>query len=256
MGRLASSGISIMILFGRKVEVEVAGLKISAVKIAFEIERKSDQTPVSGFVELWNLSKEHESLIYERGKTARLIAGYDNSMGVIYDGAVERIVRSRSSLSRITRLELTGKVSAPDKLGAVVSRTWAGKTKVRSIIKDIVEKDLKLEVGPLDAISPDAVLDNFSWTGGGIQGLKSVCATQGVRWFDDDGVIRFNRLGMEQADLAEIQLSKETGLIGRPSVTDDGVQATSLQFHHRAYAGKRTEKGGRLNAIILSLIHI
>ncbi len=226
------------LLYGRRVEVEIADLVIRNLKVHFDIERQPDQTPPTGEIAVYNLSRENEDRIKERGKKVRLDAGYEATIATIFDGQVARVVVEKQGVDRITRVEIggvaTGSANQPSQVGGITTRSYAAGTTIRSVIQDLAE-DIDMPLGPLDAIPEDAMLeDGWNWFGPSYGGMKSVLRRVSVNVYEDDGVIRFGvrpkngGMGKPQADAITINLSPESGLVGRPSLTDEGAEAVSF----------------------------
>ena len=80
-------------------------------------------------------------------------------------------------------------------------------------------------LGPLDAIPSDATVSNYSYSGPSTNGLTALLKTVDCGWYEDDGAIRFRRVGRPQVDGVTITVTPETGLVGVPRETDDGAEA-------------------------------
>ena len=215
-------------LYGRIIQLTVAGLRIKDLKLAFDIERKPNESVPGGEISIYNLSEFDEDRIHERGGSIQLVAGYPTTFAMLLDGTVEKVHRERMGSDRITRVEVGAQATSAKKLGGVTSRAYQGEESVRTILTEIVTLDLDLAIGPLDAIPASATVENWAWHGPAIAAVRSISRRVGARAFEDDGVIRFNKPGMQQSDAATITLSRDTGLVGVPAITDDGAEAVSL----------------------------
>ena len=238
------------LIFGRRIEVEVAGLRISEPKIEIEIEREPDAQPPAGEVAIWNLSAENENRIYERGGPVRVSAGYAGNVGVIFEGTVDRVrrergyasaregagtedrernavERERTDVARITRIELASELHSAVRLAGISVRTYRGEVPVRQIMADLIG-DLGMFSGPMDAIPAGLTTENWGWASRTDTAIASLASFAGVSYYEDDGTIRFNAPGMAQADVAAFTLSPRNGLIGAPAVTDYGAECASF----------------------------
>lgn len=207
------------------LQVETAGLTIRDPKIEIDIKRESDQTPPQGFIAIYNLSEQHEAQIHDRGKSVILTGGYEGFEALLFNGAVQRVERERRKMSRITRLKLAGKVVAEDTLLGVSMRGYSDVVPLRQIVTDIIS-DMGLTAGPLDAV-PNTSREWY-WDGSASHALGVALKPHGLTWYEDDGVIRINAPKTVQPDSETIRISPETGLIGSPSITDDGARARCL----------------------------
>ena len=219
-------------LYQRRIRTSVAGLIIEDLRQSLSIERHSDATQDRGSIAIYNLSPAHESRIRDRGGPITIEAGYPDTLAVVFEGEVQRAIRSREGTNVITRVTLGDQVRQVDRLGGVSNRVYPGVESVRRIATDLIA-DMDLQPGPLDAIPESATFTDFHWVGtsaGGLRALLNGAAPSLARlqWFEADGVVRFGRKGEAQADAPTIVLSPETGLIESPIPTDEGAEARSF----------------------------
>ena len=213
------------LLYGRQIEVHIAGFVIRQLRVAFNLEREIDKVQDKGQVSIYNLNDEHEERIYQRGREIQLIAGYPTTAAIIFQGNVQRIHRAREGLAKITKISLGDHVRKNTVLGGVYDRSWEGPVPVRDIAADIIRQGLKLSPGPLGAIPADATFVNFYW---GAQSaavaLSRLLDSVECVWFEQDGVVRINSVGSLQSDAPSIVVSPQTGLIDVPIATDEGAE--------------------------------
>ena len=169
-----------------------------------------------------------EDRIIERGGPVQLEAGYPETIASIYEGTVEQVHRGREGLSRVMRLDLTSQVHSIQRLGGLTARSYPGQVSVRQILADIVVADLGLTLGGLGAIPADAVVLDWAWSLDSAGALTALCKRVECTWYEDDGTIRFNRAGRVDAAAGQLVLNQHTGLVGVPSLTEDGAEAVSL----------------------------
>ena len=215
-------------LFGRRARVEIADLEISEPRINFTVDRQATDARASCRVSIYNLAPERDQAIYDRGVALRLLAGYTDRLGVLFDGTVQTIRRQRASQARVTVIEGSDQVAQAQLLGGVTMRSYDGEQSVRQLVQDVVQQDLELAVGPLDAIPADAVIENWEWDSTSRAALTSLAKRVGCTWYEDAGLIRFNRERSAQPDGDTVDVSEATGLIGTPTITEAGVEARML----------------------------
>ena len=213
-------------LYGRRILVDVAGLTISRARVSARVERQADETQVTGEVAIYNLTPERAQQIYQRGTHVIVQAGYEGRFGIIFEGPVQRVVRSRQGLAHITHLRLGDMARAPDVLGGVSARTYRGPETVRVIAQDLVQ-DMGLAAGPLDAIPQTATVTDYTVGGPSTEALTVLLRRVSCRWYVDGSLVLFRRAGLVTA-AATLVVSPETGLVGRPRETDDGAEAVQL----------------------------
>ena len=216
------------ILYERRIQVEVAGLSISKLRMTISIERQIDGSQDMGRVDIHNLSPEHEERIYQRGGPISISAGYPQTQALIFDGQVQRVLRMRENLTHITRIHLGDNVRSQEVIGGRASRqSYDGPVSIRQISKDLAQ-DIGLPLGPLDAIPPQATVNDWYWTLKAWDGLEALLKRVNCRPYESDGIIRINRVGETQADSPSIDLSQDSGLVGVPTTTDEGAEARML----------------------------
>ena len=206
----------------RAIRIQVAGLTITAPHIAIDIRRESNATRPAGTVTIHNLSRDHERLIYERGRKITVSAGYGDALGLLFDGAVQRIDREREGLTRKTKIALGGQSVAAGRLGGTTNVSYKGAVKLRQVVRDLAGH-LKMTAGPLEAIPADLEIRDWAWWGSTSKALTKILSLNKLSWYEDDGVIRVTKPGVAQSDGASVVLSPTTGLIGAPTITDDGT---------------------------------
>ena len=216
--------------YKRVVVVEVAGFRISEPKIAFQVERQADETTPNGEIEIYNLSKAQTQQIYDRRGPVRLDAGYRGRVATIFEGSAGKILHERSNLARVTKIPLTGSLAQVERLGGMTARSYEGVESVRRIVADIVLQDMGLQIptGVLKQIPEAATVPNWAFFESSHAALSAIVKRVGMTWFEDDGVIRLNLPNMPQNDAETFTLSPDTGLIGAPTVTDEGAEAESF----------------------------
>ena len=102
--------------------------------------------------------------------------------------------------------------------------------------------DMGLRAGPLDAIPADAKVPDFAWSGKSTDAMTSLLSGRAIRWYEEDREIRFASSAEQiQADAEMLLLRKDTGLIGAPSITEEGMVLTRSTL-------KPAVKMGRINS--------
>ena len=208
------------LIYLRQIKTSVAGLEITDLRQAVTITKKSNATQNRGALTIWNLSPQNETRIEERGDEISIEAGYPDTLALLVEGTVQRVVRTRERTARICRITIG------DKLVGIPSE-GGGDNSVGGITRS-------------DICRAPARFTDFVWAGfpstGALRALLdgSEPSLAGVNWFESDGLIRFgpqarnapNSGGGQQTqtDAPTIMLSPQTGLIESPVETDEGLQ--------------------------------
>lgn len=231
----------------RTAQVQVAGLTIRGLHIEFDVRQNSDGTPPSADITIYNLQRSTAAAISERGGPLILSGGYVQTAAILYEGVVDHVRHSRQETETLTRLTAGGELTAPGspvvtgKLGGHVSLSYSVPTAIRSIVRDICA-ELALRIGPLDAIDPDAKHPNYVYNGPADGALGIAAYFADCAWYEEDGVIRFRALSATgatvQADGITTHISPQSGLIGTPRVTDEGVDIVLLLDPRQKVGGR------------------
>ena len=202
-------------------------LTIEDLFIRFRLRREATSTPASGTVEIFNLNETNEVRIRERGKRICLLAGYGDDPSLIFDGSIRRVERLRAGLDRITRIHVGGRAVAEPRRSMFV-RSYEGEVTIRDIVRDGVT-ELGFQIGPVDLIPEEAVETDFTYSGPTRLMISQRLDPFGVKWYEDGGVIYFTRMQKTGDDRpAGVTISEQTGMIGSPTVTDDGIRVRML----------------------------
>jgi len=257
------------LIWGRRLEVHIAGLTITEPKIAVDIRKDISPTPALGDVTIWNLSSEHAARIHEHGQGIEVAAGYGAHGGLIFRGVAQQVVVSRQNLSRTVRIRV-GSLTAARKDQAFSTISLHQDMELRALIGLIVQdfqlQDAAVELGSLDALygapvpaagtnpwdrpvsQPIIIPAGFFFVGPTREALtqvvESVVDARGdprASWFEDDGVIRIHpvnitALNAASSDASQLTISPETGMIGVPTETDEGWRVATF-LDHRATLG-------------------
>ena len=218
--------------FLRSVRVTIgdgdSALKVERLFIRFQLRREATATPVEGHVDVFNLNESNETRVREAGLRIQVDAGYGDDLSRILDGSVRRVERVREGLDRVTRVHVGGKKGKGAKAGPAFMRAYEGDVTVRTIVADGVAV-LGLELGSLDPIPEDEVETNYRYNGPARDMLTTLLYERGIEWYNDDGVARFSGPGKTLDDRPDgVTISERTGMLGTPTVTEDGIRVKSL----------------------------
>ena len=199
----------------------------------FKIRKESTGTPAEGVIDIYNLSEENETRIKERGKPIKLEAGYaDSGLEHVFSGTIRRVERQRLGLDRVTRIHVGGELSvkavSDTRARAVFIKSYEGEVTARTIASDAIQT-LGLTVGSLDAIPEDAVEVDFQFSGDARIFLNEFLRPYGLHWYIENGEVKLSAYRKPADDRpVGVTVSEGTGMIGTPTITDDGVRIKTL----------------------------
>ena len=220
--------------FLRRVRVQIGdsdvGLQVEDLLIKFRLRRATTDTPADGHVLIYNLSDDSEQRVHQRGVRCRVEAGYQGDVALLFDGDVRRVSRQRDGHNRIVRVDVAG--NATKQQGAIFLKTYEGAVAVRDIVRDAVAT-MGLELGPLDLIPADAQEIDYTYHGPTRVLLSpyGLLRPYGLHAYEDNGVMRISASSGRQPGRPPQRYrrqSEQTGMIGTPTITDDGIRLKSL----------------------------
>lgn len=217
--------------FLRNVRVTVgddaSALRVEDLLIKFKLRREATDTPAEGFISIYNLTPANEQRIRERGVRVRLEAGYGGRYALLFDGDIRRVERIREPVDRGVKIAVGG--NSTKQRQAVFVLTYDASTPVRTIFEDAA-RTMGLEIGPLDLIPADATRpEGFAFQGATRTLLSGLLQPHGLRWYEDNGVIRITKQGTSTDDRPQgVLINRRSGMIGSPTITDDGIRVRSL----------------------------
>ena len=195
-----------------------------ALHISFSIEKADTETPNTSKISVWNISKEHLNILNEKDCLVTLRAGYGNHMPLIFVGTITNIVTSLDGADRETEIEAAdGRVPLRDTFLAL---SYNGVVLNKQVIDDIA-----VQMGVTLTYSYNAQFvdfpNGFSFTGPARTALDKACASSGLSWQIQNGVLQV-KMQRDTMSREVYLLSPDTGLIEIPkkitiSADDEGA---------------------------------
>lgn len=206
---------------GNKTE----GIEIDALKVTFEIEKTIDNKPNPGKIVIWNLSKENQNRILSgEYHLVKLHAGYD-TLRLIYAGDIVKKKIRREGLDMLMELECGD--GHTDYRKASIAVTIAAGATDADIIKTAAGTMTNTRPGTVDKMPPRALPRAKVLVGNTREVLNKVTKNADADWSIQDGELMVLRPDSILAGEA-ILLSEETGMIGSPDDTDNGLGMSCL----------------------------
>ena len=189
------------------------------LKIDFNISLKSNSNSGASYIELFNLNDETQSFIKNINAEVKVLAGYGETLSVIFDGNVTKVEVTRKNNNMVTRIELGTQLDILT--AAYFSKTYKGRTKVKSIITDAI-KTFSMPPQFLNVI-PDKTVENFSWAGRTKDLMDSLLTPIEISWHHHLNAIRFSKKGIANNTNNIFIVTPENGLLDFPIKTDKGT---------------------------------
>jgi hypothetical protein len=217
--------------FGRSISLVLANAKIavdlSLMRIKFTVRQHDLQTPNSAVIRVYNLKKETAASITE-GMQVTLSAGYQSDLGQIFTGQVIQSRRGRENAADGYLDIIAADGDTAYTWATVNTSIAAGSTyqdRLSAIAKPMADKGVTLGyVGDLPAgtLPRGKVLYGMAR-----DHLRDMAQSTVSNWSIQSGNLNFYpKTGYVPGEA--IVLSPDSGLIGIPEQTQDGIRATCL----------------------------
>lgn len=213
--------------------VNPGGINLYDLMISFSIDKDLSSSANSAEITIWNLSEDHRNAVGKVFDQITLEAGYippqgAGNVGIIFKGAVRDVEHTRDGPNIKTTINCGDGSKALRK--ATISKSFPKGTPVKDVVEELYKEMEKQGVKRGEWKFPDDMPEKF----------KRPYATCGLCRDELDTIGRGNRfywsLQNETMEVVPsdgyvggvVVISPETGMIGTPALTDNGVRVSAL----------------------------
>lgn len=202
----------------------------SELRMTFSIDLQTLREMQFAEITLYNLSRDTETDILKNGQSVTLEAGYQNgAYGVIYTGLILQVIRGKDDAVTYTTKLIC--VTDPINRG-VTSLTVTGGQTAQQIIQQIARSSsvpFDVTFNPSDLGSFQLLYRGKTVFGKTIDVLRSIAIQNNAMLYaDGNGMMVSSLSAPPPAGDQIIELNVESGMIGMPTQTDNGIQVKSL----------------------------
>lgn len=222
------------VLFKRAARIVMGTIEIvvdpaqlgHSLDVAFSVERSLKPEPNTAEIQVWNLNEDNRSALEELDRVPVTIdAGYEKQTALLYSGTIRTVFTTREGPDLVTTLQSGD--AEKEYQQARVSLSIAPATPNASVMQQIV-KALGISEGNLGTVTPQLLASPpFLPQGGVLSGSASKIMTRvaqslGFEWSIQEGALQLLKVSQPLAATA-ILLTPDTGLIGSPSIDNEGI---------------------------------
>lgn len=204
-----------------------ADARVIKNRLKFTVEKNSEGNSNKATIAIFNLSQDTRNFLEKTDNYVILRAGYQDAISAIFTGDVLKGKHERSGPDITTTLECgDGELALRD---AVVSVGLGPGATNTQIINQAVAAITGLSVarGYMDTIPTRTFANGFTYSGPAKSLLKEQLRAVGLEFHIQDGEL--NIMVPDKTDLQlAVEITPETGLIGFPTKTPEGVDFVSL----------------------------
>ena len=228
--------------WSRKVSLIVAtndkALDLSELHIVFSVSQQDIQSPNSAIIRIYNAADATVFSIQEEFTRIVLQAGYEGSMGVIFDGEIKQIKIGRENATD-TYLDMFCADGDSAYNFAVVNTSLAAGSRPIDVVKAVCTATNPY--GVTEGYVPDLPLNQLP-RGKVLFGMARDTMRDLANGTDTSWSIQAGKLTVVPITGylpgQAIVLTSKSGLIGRPEQTQDGIKAKSLLNSQMAVGGR------------------
>lgn len=214
----------------RVVEVTISGkagtLTVRDLKIDFSISKSIGSKQNTATIAVWNLTKSHRRQLGEEFDKIEIKAGYlEGPVSTIFKGSIRDVTHTKETADVKSEMECGDGDEGIGK--GAVSKTFPAGTKPKAIIEHVVGEMPGTTKGEMKGIDDlPAYKRPVSIYGWGFRELDKLGREHGFYWSIQNG--EFQAVKNDQTLTGTTMISKETGMIGIPEVTDKGCKVKAL----------------------------
>lgn len=216
--------------FGRQLRLwlgnESESIVIDNLRVSFLIEKSLTPEPNAGEISVYNLTRSNQNLLVSKTYTkAILMVGYEEPR-VIYGGDIIKAVVVRDDLDYIVKLDLGD--GQNDIVGARVNTTLKAGATDEDVAKEAIKAMKDSEAGVVEVPIKKGLPRGKVLVGNARDVLSTVAKNQNADWSVQDGEVIMLPKDKVLADNEGFVLSQDTGMIGSPQKTADGLEVDCL----------------------------
>lgn len=244
-----------MNLFGRNIRLKAENLdddptfdtlKVEGLNVEFEIDRTLDKEPSALSASVYNLSEKTRSALEDPKRLIlTLSAGYGNDPHDLFLGDLRTVRHRRDGANIITQLE----AGDGEKGGKTWARQWFKKdASLDSVFKYLVGRTGYGEgnlAQALDVSEENGMADTLK-TGMHVRGyavdeLLQLCRSRGIEFSVQNNECQFLAPSAALDGTAVETLSPTSGLIGTPTIDNEGIMNANARLRPNIFPGAAVE---------------
>lgn len=215
--------------YGRRWQVEIINdsdtLIVDKLRVGFDIDKTINDKPNPAVIRIWNLNRTHiNQLLSGEFKRIVLSVGY-NELRPIYSGDITKVRVSRDNTDFI--LEIESADGFKDYTTSRSSVTLKAGATDKQILEALQKTMPNIKAGAIDVPNKRQLPRGRVLSGDTREILNRIAINNNADWSIQNGELVF--LPRDKVlDSESVLLNQDTGLIGSPAQTDDGLELTCL----------------------------
>lgn len=213
----------------RSVDKDMA-IDVSDLRCIFTVKYDVNSFITIGTLAIYNLNVETETSIIKEGMQISIFAGYEQAQyGEVFTGDIIQIIRNREDGVNY-KLEILAANAIKDFDWNFVRSSIAANSDPRQQIKAVCEKaDKKMQVGEVSKnLSQQTLPRGKILFGKPFKYLRDIAIHNNAFFEKSGGKVNMHGVNDEIPENMTVKLAPETGLVGTPKYTDNGIIIKTL----------------------------
>ncbi len=199
----------------------------SDLRIMFEITKSTLSYPNLAMITVFNTNPDTSSSLEEKYSKIKLKAGYGGNNSLIFSGEIRNVLAGKTNVDRSVIIYAGD--GEKDWQNSYYNKTFSESIAMDTIITDIVDSFEGLAKGIIEGLPTIAdKLSGQTLSGKTSEILDTLLSEYGLNWSIQDGEINIVDENESLEALESVLVSASTGMIGSPTVTEIGVNVTTL----------------------------
>ncbi|MEY1239800.1 hypothetical protein AB7102_19860 [Providencia manganoxydans] len=215
--------------FGRQLKLVIGNtresLEMTNLRVTFEVKKTLTPEPNPAVIQIYNLNSSHRNLLTSKAfNHAALSVGYDE-LRLIYSGDIIEVNTHRDGEDFISELICGDGFQAFT--STLVNKTLSAGQRDSDILKENA-KAMGIDTGVTDLPHDRQLPRGKVMFGDAREVMHKIAKNNRAQWSIQDSQLTVLPNDKVLADHEGFVLSQETGLIGSPEKSDNGLQLTCL----------------------------
>ncbi len=205
------------------------GLDLSEFRVKFQTHRAESQTPAWAVIRIYNVSRDTINKVQKEFTRIQLQVGYEDNFGLIFSGQMRQKRSGRESATD-TFLEIVAADGDNAYNYAVINKSIAAGAKKRDVIDACLEsfKPYGINQGYIPALDEGTQMPRGQVFFGMTRNtMRQVAQDTDCRWLFNNNQLDMIRIS-QPIEGEAIVITAQTGLIGLPQQTIDGIELKCL----------------------------
>jgi len=200
---------------------------ITQLRVSFEITKSILSFPNIARITLYNPNQDTLSALEEKYTRIVLNAGYEGDLRLLFKGEVRNVFQSKNGRDRV--LTIYSGDGEQSWQNATFNKTFSEKLSVSSAIEEVLKTFSDINIGSLEGLPEVADKIGGQTLSGSSKDIMDTFADEyGFSWSIQDGEIIITPDEEPLQGDEAVLVSAATGMIGSPTITEIGVDVTTL----------------------------